>query len=49
VTLRYDDKLKSSIAGKTVRLIPHVNAAYPTGPLQWEWVWPAGKPSNSGG
>jgi type IV pilus assembly protein PilA len=49
VTLRYDDKLKSPIAGKTIRLIPHVNTDYPTGPLQWEWIWPADRPSNSGG
>ena len=49
VALRYDDDLKNPIAGKTVRLIPHVNSAYPTGPLQWEWIWPAKSPPKSDG
>ncbi len=46
VTLRYNDKMKSAIAGKIVRVIPHVNPDYPTGPLEWEWVWPADRSSN---
>jgi type IV pilus assembly protein PilA len=41
VVLRYNDKMNSAIAGKTVRVIPRVNPAYPTGPLVWEWIWPA--------
>ena len=49
VVLRYDDKLDSPIAGETVRLIPHISADYPTGPLLWEWIWPANGPSKSGG
>lgn len=49
VALRYDGKLKSRMAGKTVRLIPRLNAAYPTGPLLWEWIWPAKSPPESGG
>jgi type IV pilus assembly protein PilA len=42
VTLQYDDKMNSPIAGETVRLIPRINPDYPTGPLVWEWVWPTG-------
>jgi type IV pilus assembly protein PilA len=49
VVLQYDDKLKSPMAGQTVRLIPSVNTAYPTGPLVWEWIWPAKEPNKSGG
>ncbi len=46
VGLRYSDQMNSTIAGQTVRLIPHINPDYPTGPLVWEWVWPAGRPSS---
>jgi type IV pilus assembly protein PilA len=49
VALRYDDELKSAIAGQTARLIPHINAENPTGPLLWEWIWPARRPTKTGG
>lgn len=40
VTMRFDPKIKSVIAGKTLQLVPHINTQYPTGPLVWEWIDP---------
>jgi type IV pilus assembly protein PilA len=49
VALRFDDNMSGAIAGKTVRLIPSINPAYPTGPLVWEWIWPADSSPKRGG
>jgi len=40
VRVRFNDQLTGSIAGKIFRLVPHINPAYPSGPLTWEWIVP---------
>ncbi len=40
VVLQFDSQIKCGYAGKIFRLVPHISAQYPTGPVVWEWIDP---------
>ncbi len=40
VMVQFDEKMSNGNAGKTFRLVPHINPDYTSGPIIWEWIMP---------